>query len=88
MPDRRRTDLHARAWAYLHTNIDTRAELAFLRAGSDPNWERPHLDGVDITDHPELWTPYQRARREAFEARVADYRQRGLIEPVSPPNRI
>lgn len=79
MPARRYRDLDARAWAYLDKNVSTSAELAWLRAGSDPYWERPHLDGVDITAHPQLWTPYQRARREAFEDRVASYRTRGLI---------
>lgn len=54
-------------------------ELVYLRAGSDPPWERPHRGGVDITGRPDLWTPYQRARRETFEARVTDYRRRGLL---------
>lgn len=88
MPIRRTPDLDARAWEYIDKNVSRDAELVALRAGSDPDWERPHRDGVDITDRPDLWTPYQRARREAFEARVADYRQRGLIDPVSPPGRI
>ncbi|MBB3158204.1 hypothetical protein FHS07_001900 [Microbacterium proteolyticum] len=61
--------------------VDTDRELTYLRAGSDPPWERPHRDGVDVTDHPAAWTPYQRERRLSFEARVADYRQRGLIDP-------
>jgi hypothetical protein len=73
-------DLSARAWAYLETNVDERLELTFLRAGWDPPGERPHLDGVDVTDHPELWTSYQRARRETFEARVDRYKAEGLIE--------
>lgn len=59
--------------------VNTDHELAYLRAGSDPPWERPHHDGIDITDTPEAWTPYQRERRESFEARVVEYRQRGLI---------
>ncbi|MDR6691479.1 hypothetical protein J2X55_002402 [Microbacterium sp. 1154] len=59
--------------------VNTEHELAYLRAGSDPPWERPHRDGLDITDTPEMWTPYQRERRLTFEARVADYRQRGLV---------
>lgn len=59
--------------------VNTDHELAYLRSGSEPPWERPHLDGADITDTPEAWTPYQRERRLAFEARVTDYRQRGLI---------
>ena len=59
--------------------VNTDHELAYLRAGSDPPWERPHRDGVDITDTPEKWTPYQRERRLAFEARVADYRQCGIL---------
>jgi len=58
-------------------DIDT--ELVYLRAGSEPPWERPHRDGEDVTDRPELWTPYQRERRLAFESRVADYRERGIL---------
>ena len=60
------------------------AELAFLNAGAEPTWERPHSDGVDITDQPHLWTVYQRQRRETFEARVAQYRAEGLIPPRAP----
>lgn len=59
--------------------VNEEAELAHLRAGADPGWERPHRDGVDITDHPELQTPYQRQRRAEYEARVQSYRERGLI---------
>lgn len=73
------SDLDYRAYAYLQRSVNETVELTYLRAGSDPDWERPHRDGVDITDRPELWTPHQRARRESFEARVADYRRRGLI---------
>ena len=58
---------------------DEQTEITYLRAGRDPPWERPHRDGVDITEQPELWTPYQRQRREAFEARAAEYQRRGLI---------
>lgn len=59
--------------------VNVHHELAYLRAGSDPPWERPHLNGEDVTDRPGLWTPYQRERRASFEARVHDYRERGLI---------
>jgi hypothetical protein len=59
--------------------VNEAAELAYLRAGSEPLWERPHLNGVDITDSPHLWSPYQRARRESFEARVAQYKADGLL---------
>ncbi|ONI62634.1 hypothetical protein CSIV_14260 [Microbacterium sp. CSI-V] len=62
-----------------HDRVSEHTELVYLRAGSDPPWERPHRDGVDITDRPELWTPYQRTRRETFEARVAEYQRRGLL---------
>lgn len=55
------------------------AELTYLRAGADPPWERPHRDGVDITEHPELWSPYERERRLEFEERVERYRAEGLI---------
>lgn len=80
MRDRRPPkDLDARAWDSLHTNVNEGAELAALGMGADPGWERPKLNGVDITDRPDLQTPYQRARREAYEARVVGYRQRGLI---------
>ncbi|MEV7874513.1 hypothetical protein [Microbacterium sp. NPDC089188] len=58
---------------------DEQTEITYLRAGGEPPWERPHRDGVDITDQPEQWTPYQRERRDTFEARVADYRRRGLL---------
>ena len=54
-------------------------ELTYLRAGVDPPWERPHRDGVDITEQPQLWTPYQRARRAEYVERVESYRADGLI---------
>jgi hypothetical protein len=79
VPRSRSVDLDARAWAYLDRYVEE-TEIAALRAGWDPPIERPHRDGVDITDRPDLWTPYQRARREAYEARVRDYRGRGLID--------
>ncbi|WP_307460844.1 MULTISPECIES: hypothetical protein [Microbacterium] len=60
--------------------VDEHTELVYLRAGSDPPWERPHRDGVDVTDAPALQTPYQRERRAAFEERVRAYRERGLLE--------
>lgn len=60
--------------------VNERLELVYLRAGSDPDWERPHLNGRDITDEPELWTPHQRRRREAFVARVERYRAEGLLD--------
>ncbi|WP_454149334.1 hypothetical protein [Microbacterium lacticum] len=62
-----------------YPRVDVRTELVYLRASSEPPWERPHRDGVDITDRPDLQTPDQRQRRAEFEARVADYRARGLI---------
>ena len=76
-------DLDARAMR-VEGPVNEAAELAFLNAGAEPTWERPHRDGVDITDRPDLWTPYQRHRREAFEARVARYRAEGLIPPAAP----
>ena len=79
MPRRQTRDLDARDWAYLDQSVHVASEIAWLRMGADPSWECPHLDGVDISDRPELWTPYQRARREAYDARVAGYGQRGLI---------
>ncbi|WP_345802733.1 hypothetical protein AAIB33_06485 [Microbacterium sp. AZCO] len=79
MPRRPTRDIDARAFDFLDRNVNEHAELTYLRAGSDPDWERPHRNGVDITDKPELQTPYQRARRRSFEARVDDYRRRGLI---------
>jgi hypothetical protein len=54
-------------------------ELLYLRDGADPPWERPHLDGVDITDRPDLQSPYQRQRRAEFEERVARYREEGRL---------
>lgn len=54
-------------------------ELTYLRAGADPDWERVTANGEDITDQPERWTRYQRARRIGFEARVERYRERGQI---------
>lgn len=86
-PDRSRStvtrhrNLDAAALAYLQQErpVNEELELTYLRAGADPDWERPHLNGVDITDQPELQTPYQRARRDRFEQRVADYRARGLL---------
>lgn len=77
--ERNHHDLDDRAWEYIDRSVVERTELACLRAGSDPPWERPHRDGRDITDQPELWTPYQRARREAFEERLARYRSEDRI---------
>jgi hypothetical protein len=59
--------------------VNQEAELAYLRAGTDPPWERPHLDGVDVTEAPERWTPHQRSRRIEYEARVEQYRADGLL---------
>ncbi len=59
--------------------LSSDVELTLLRAGADPNWERPHRNGIGITHQPALWTAYQRHRREAYEARVAQYRADGLI---------
>ncbi|OAZ40967.1 hypothetical protein A9Z40_03225 [Microbacterium arborescens] len=59
--------------------VNEAAELAYLRTGSEPPWERPHQDGEDVTDRPDLWTPYQRERRVEFERRVERYRAEGLI---------
>lgn len=80
-PQRRRTaqhDLDDRAARY-PGHVQEPIELAYLRAGAEPDWERPHRDGVDVTDHPELWSPYQALRRRQFDARVAAYRRDGLI---------
>ena len=41
--------------------VNEAAELAYLRAGTDPPWERPRRDGEDITERPELQTPYEHA---------------------------
>jgi hypothetical protein len=71
-------DYDARAWLHID-NANPELELTYLRAGSDPNWERVKRNGQDITDRPEQWTPYQRARRRAFEGRVAGYRAAGLL---------
>ncbi|GEB46933.1 hypothetical protein MTE01_28780 [Microbacterium testaceum] len=59
--------------------VDVETELIYLRARSEPPWERVKRDGVDVTDRPDLWTPYQRARRVEFEERVEFYRAEGLI---------
>ncbi|MCM3500615.1 hypothetical protein M3667_01820 [Microbacterium sp. P26] len=59
--------------------VDVDRELTCLRAGAEPPWERPHRDGVDITDDPELQTSYQRQRRAEYVSRVGGYRERGLI---------
>ena len=85
MPRTRHTaahDLDARALDALRSGrgqVNESAELAALRLGWEPEWERPHRNGIDVTDQPELWTEYQRARRESFEQRVARYRADGLI---------
>lgn len=73
------TGLDSRAYAYLERGVNESLEFTYLRAGRDPDLERPHRDGRDITDQPEKWTRYQRARRIAYEARVEGYRARGLI---------
>jgi hypothetical protein len=72
-------DLDFRAYPYLERGVNEVLELTYLRSGADPDWERVHQRGEDITDQPERWTPYQRARRLAFETRVASYRARGLM---------
>lgn len=72
-------DLDYRAYPYLERGVNEPLELTYLRARADPDWERVDGNGVDITARPERWTPYPRARREAFEARVAGYRQRRLL---------
>jgi hypothetical protein len=72
-------DLDFRAFEYLERGVNEVLELTFLRAGADPDWERVCANGQDITDQPERWTRYQRARRIAFEARVEEYRRRGLV---------
>lgn len=59
--------------------VDTATELTYLRAGADAPWERPHCDGVDVTDQPDLQTAYQRQRRAEYDARVQGYRERGLV---------
>ncbi len=59
--------------------VNEALELTYLRAGSEPPWERPHRNGVDITDRPDLQTVYERQRRQEHEWRVDDYRRRGLI---------
>lgn len=59
--------------------VDERLELTYLRAGAEPPWERPHRDGVDITDHPDMQTPYQRQRRAEYVSRVEGYREHRLI---------
>lgn len=59
--------------------IDRDVELTYLRANAEPPWERPHRNGVDVTDQRELQTPYQRQRRESFEERLREYRAEGLI---------
>ncbi|GAA1951281.1 hypothetical protein [Microbacterium deminutum] len=76
------SDLDSRALEVLrsgHAQVNESAELAALRVCWEPQWERPRRGGEDITDRPELWTPYQRARRESFEERVAKYRADGLL---------
>lgn len=73
-----RRDPDSRAWRYLD-NANMALELTYLRAGSDPDWERVVRDGVDITDQPGLWNAYQRARRQRFEARLAQYKADGLL---------
>jgi hypothetical protein len=82
--NRQPRDYDARAFAELD-RVNPALELTYLRAGSDPHWERVRRDGHDVTDQPHLWTPYQRARRESFEARVAEYRAAGLLPPQSRP---
>lgn len=58
---------------------DESLELTYLRSGMEPPWERPKKDGIDVTDRPELQTPFQRQRRAEFEARLARYRDDGLL---------
>ncbi len=60
--------------------VDEALELTYLRVGSEPPWERPHRNGEDITDRPELQSPYERERRRTHESRVAEYRRRGLLD--------
>lgn len=59
--------------------VNEALELQYLRAGMDPPWERPKLNGRDVTDEPDLQTPFQRQRRAEFEARVDRYRASGAL---------
>lgn len=59
--------------------VNREAELAYLRAGADPPWERPKIDGEDVTDEPARQTPYQRERRAEFLERLEQYRAEGLL---------
>lgn len=71
-------DLDARAMT-MPGRIDRDVELTYLRAGAEPPWERPHRNGVDVTERPDLQTPYQQQRRSAFEERLREYRASGII---------
>jgi hypothetical protein len=73
------TDLDYRAYPYMERGVNEVLELTYLRAGADPDWERVTANGEDITDQPERWSRYQRARRIAFETRLERYRERGLL---------
>lgn len=59
--------------------VDEQTELLYLQAGMDPPWQRIKRNGVDVTDQPELHTPFERQQRETFEQRVNRCRTDGLI---------
>ncbi|MFI8632158.1 hypothetical protein ACIGEP_06160 [Microbacterium sp. NPDC077663] len=59
--------------------VNMTQELTYLRAGAEPTWERVWRSGKDVTDSPEMWSPYERERRLSFEHRVRTYRADGLL---------
>lgn len=64
------SDLDARAWEYLDGNVNECGDTSSLRGlGSAVGPPEPQRE--DVTDRLKFWTPCQRARREAFQARLA-----------------
>ena len=57
----------------------TLAELLFLRSGHEPPWTRVVHDGIDVTDHPRMWTDSDWAMRREYEERLAFYRSSGWL---------
>ena len=62
-----------------YPRVNVKVELTYLRAGTDPPWERIWRAGKDITDTPDLWLPAERTRRLEYEERVTRYRADGYL---------
>lgn len=71
----------SRSGEYPRMSAD-RDELVYLESGMEPPWTRVWREGVDMTDHPEVWTAQETAMRARYAERLAVYAaQLGDREP-------